>query len=236
VEIEDRITVVAAEGVELHIVLAGAASRFIAGMIDSILQGLLIGVSAIVFAFAIGGGLGRALFALAAFTWLYLYFVLFEVLAGGRTPGKRMTHLRVLRSDGAPVHLTASAIRNALRLVDGLPAAYLVGIGAILISRHNQRLGDIAAGTIVVREPQTTGSPQASSAGRVDGAAWDLSAITAEELAAARHFLTRRDSLEPGARRALAQRLADGFRAKVAGVPGELEPEQFLEALVRAKS
>ncbi|MDQ6811483.1 MAG: RDD family protein, partial [Actinomycetota bacterium] len=123
-ELEDRMTITAPEGVELQIVLAGAGSRLIAGAIDLLLQALLVGLAALVALDLVGGGLGLALFAMAAFVGLYLYDVLFEVLASGRTPGKRFTHLRVVREKGAPVDLPASATRNLLRLIDILPGAY----------------------------------------------------------------------------------------------------------------
>jgi len=236
VEIEDRITLVAPEGVELHIVLAGVASRFIAISIDILVELALIGVAAIISFAAIGGGLGIALFAIALFVSLYGYYVLFEVLASGRTPGKRMTHLRVVRENGAPVDLRASAVRNLVRLVDILPGTYLVGLACILITRRNQRLGDLAAGTLVTRDVP----PAASSSSRAQAVAapltWDLSAVTTAELSAARHFLVRRDALEPQARNALAERLAQGIRGKVAGAPANLEAERFLEEVVNAKA
>jgi len=185
----------------------------------------------------VGGGVGIALFAMAAFASLYLYDVLFEVLASGRTPGKRMSHLRVVRAGGAPVDLPASAIRNLLRLIDILPGAYLVGIVSILVTKRNQRLGDLAAGTLVIREPAK--SPQSERRRDVPNHAmleWDVSAVTPEELAAVRRFLERRDTLDARARRELAHRLEQGLRAKVAGASPELSSESFLEALAMSKA
>src|SRR5207244_5481193 len=76
----------------------------------------------------------------------------FDVGAARRTRGKLVNGLRVVRIDGSPVTFFTSAVRNVLRLVDILPGMYLVGIAAILVTRQNQRLGDVAAGTLVVRE------------------------------------------------------------------------------------
>jgi len=257
VVIEDRITIATPEGVELQVVLAGAGSRFIACVFDIALQILLAGAAAIATLVLLGGGLGTALFAIALFACLYLYNILFEVLAAGRTPGKRLTHLRVVRAHGTPVDLPASAIRNLVRLVDLLPGAYLVGLASIVITRRNQRLGDLAAGTLVIRDsaarrvrrpkrarlPRRRASAAARSgsapaqAGELDAAGgWDVSAVSAAELAAVRRFLERRESLDASARAELAYRLEQGLRAKVAGAPRELAPERFLEMLAQAKA
>jgi uncharacterized RDD family membrane protein YckC len=238
VELEDRITIATPEGVELGIVLAGAASRFIAGTIDLLIQILLIGLAALVTLALLGGDLGLALFVIALFAALYLYDILFEVLASGRTPGKRMTHLRVVRDGGTPVDLPASAIRNLLRLIDMLPGAYLVGLLAIVFTRRNQRLGDLAAGTLVIRDPtkRKDADEQSKEIDLAETARWDVSAVSPQELAAVRRFLERRSSLDRQARLELAYRLAQGLRTKVAGAPPELEPEPFLELLARVKS
>jgi RDD family len=172
---------------------------------------------------------------------LLFYPILFELLAGGQTPGKRMSHLCVLRDSGAPVDLPASAIRNLMRLVDGPLLLYLPSIVSIAVTKRNQRPGDIAAGTIVTRE-QPVAKAKARTAGRApapasveSGERWDTSAITTPEVAAVRRFLERRASLERGARRELAVRLADGLRSKVTSAPADLGPEQFLEELERIK-
>ncbi len=231
-------TITAPEGVELQIVLAGAGSRLIAGAIDLLLQALLVGLAALVALDLVGGGLGLALFAMAAFVGLYLYDVLFEVLASGRTPGKRFTHLRVVREKGAPVDLPASATRNLLRLIDILPGAYLVGIACIILTKRNQRLGDLAGGTLVIREPSAPRrrAPATEHTQAPQTAGWDVSAVSGEELAAVRRFLERRGELDGRARGELAFRLEQGLREKVAGAPAGLAAERFLEALVQAKS
>jgi uncharacterized RDD family membrane protein YckC len=240
VQLEDRITIATPEGIELQIVLAGAASRFIACVIDLVLQLALIALAAIAAIGLLGGGVGTALFAMASFAALYLYDVLFEVLASGRTPGKRVTHLRVVRERGTPVDLPASAIRNLLRFVDILPTAYLVGLVSILVTRRNQRLGDLAAGTLVIRDAGRRNEPPAAAAapaqGGLDSSGWDVSAVRIEELVAVRRFLERRESLDRGARQELAHRLEHGLRAKVAGAPLELSAEGFLEELARVKA
>jgi uncharacterized RDD family membrane protein YckC len=240
VELEDRTTIATPEGIELQIVLAGAGSRFIACVIDLFVQLVLILLGAVAAFGLIGGGVGAALFVIAVFAAVYLYDILFEVLASGRTPGKRVTHLRVVRARGTPVDLPASAIRNLLRLIDWLPAAYLVGLVSILLTKRNQRLGDLAAGTLVIRDATArrvaAAAAPASADALLDSSGWDVSAVSVEELAAVRRFLERRESLDRRARRELAYRLEQGLRAHVAGAPDTLDPERFLEALAQTKA
>jgi uncharacterized RDD family membrane protein YckC len=238
VELDDRITISTPEGIELRLALAGAGSRFIATVIDLCLQAVLILLAALVTFGLIGGSLGVALFVMAVFAALYLYNVLFEVLAAGRTPGKRLTHLRVVRELGTPVDFRASAIRNLLRLLDLLPTAYLAGLLSILLTERNQRLGDLAAGTIVIRDAprqKTSAAPLAAQA-QPASPSWDVSAVSAAEVAAVRRFLARRGDLDRDARLALARRLEQGLRVKVAGAPEGLGPEAFLEGLAREKA
>ena len=172
---------------------------------------------------------------------VFLYDVPFEVLAGGRTPGKRLNHLRVVRDGGGPVNPTASIIRNLMRLIDFLPSAYLVGVTSILISKSNRRLGDIAGGTLVIRDVRgprdAVGAPAAQPrVPRVDSGGWDVSAVSSEETIAVRRFLQRRSTLDRRPRQALAHRLEQGLRAKVSGAPEGLDAERFLEELARVKA
>jgi uncharacterized RDD family membrane protein YckC len=237
VELEDRITVAAPEGVELHLTLAGAGSRCIAGCVDFAIKLVLIALVALV-AGLIGGGISQAVFFVALFVILYLYDVLFEVLAAGQTPGKRLSHLRTIRDGGQPVDLPASALRNLLRVIDILPGVYLVGLASIVLTRRNQRLGDLAAGTLVMRErpTRTSATDETTPVNDAQVLAWDVSAVTAAELATVRRFLERRETFDPDARRQLAHRLQQGLRSRVAGPGADDQPERFLEALIRAKS
>ena len=253
-ELEDRITIATAEGVELELQLAGLGSRMIAGGIDFALQlvALLVVAAATgVLASDSTSGISVAVFAVLAFAILYLYNVLFEVLGGGRTLGKRWNQLRVVRVFGGPVDVPASAIRNLLRLIEGPPSLGIPAMVSILATRRNQRLGDLAAGTLVIREQprlrrarrrrarratarEGTGVALAAAVG--DDAGWDVSAVSAQELAMVRRYLDRRETLDPAARRELAFQLQQGLRAKVAGVPERLSPERFLEAIAERKA
>ena len=235
------------EGVTLDVTLAGVGSRFTAGLVDQLLRFALLGAILLLVGtlegFGTSGGFALALLLVVMFLVQFGYDVLFETLAGGRTPGKRWTGLRVVRVGGGPVGFVASALRNLLRIVDALPAAYLVGILAILFTRNNQRLGDLAAGTLVVREwrhatalPSVRPAPVPTDAPRGDAGLWDVSAVTAEEIATVRRFLDRRATLTPEARTRLAADMAARLRTKVVGPSREWQPEPFLEYLVATKA
>jgi uncharacterized RDD family membrane protein YckC len=229
-------------------VLAGLASRFIAELIDGALTLLLIGAMIAVAALAGGSG-GFALFSIAVGGALLIsvaYNVAFEVLASGRTPGKRWNGLRVVMEGGEPVGLRASSVRNLVRLIEGLPLSYVPAIISILATRRNQRLGDLAANTLVVREPlakpgrrarRATGALELHALSpRLKLADWDVSAITQEDLAAVRTFLARRSGFTPAARDGLARELAARLDPKVAGQPAGIAPEALLEGIAAAKA
>jgi len=242
---EDRISVATPEGVTLEVTLAGVGSRFVAGVIDQLLRWSLLLALVTLLAIledGIGNGLsgaGVVAIIIGVFFVQFGYDVLFETLASGRTPGKRWTGLRVVKKGGTPVGFLASALRNILRIVDSLPGFYLVGILSVMFTANNQRLGDLAAGTIVVRERrQSTALPAAAAAtaAPADSALYDVSAVSAEELATVRRFLDRRPTLAPEARDRLALDMATRLGPKVVGPPRHWEPEAFLEYLVAAKA
>lgn len=161
------------ENVELQYPLAGVGSRILAGFVDYVILtlgqvvlfvGAAFSLSAapvevirdtdyhVVSAFAVLALVALAgLLGVTAFLGWWGYFILFELWWNGQTPGKRMLGLRVIRIGGQPVTVGASLIRNLLRTVD----VYLVAVGVIvmLLNRSSRRLGDLAAGTLVVHEP-----------------------------------------------------------------------------------
>jgi uncharacterized RDD family membrane protein YckC len=238
-DFDDVLTITTPEGVDLQLVLAGVGSRFGAALIDLIIQIVLI--AAITVAFDTAGilsGWGTLVYITVLFVVVFGYDIAFEVLSSGRTPGKRLNGLRVVRDGGFPVGFVSSAIRNTLRLVDFLPTSYIVGCAAILITERNQRLGDLAAGTLVVRERRAASSAPAPRPQQFDRAhpTWDVGTITAEELLTVRRFLDRRDAIDATARAQLAHTLAERLRPKVGGAPSDLRGERFLEAVVAAKS
>jgi uncharacterized RDD family membrane protein YckC len=237
VQYEDHLSIPTPEGVSLDLTLAGLGSRAIAGCIDLVLKALLVGLLLIVM-LALMGIDGAFVILPATGMAMLVYDVVFETLAGGRTPGKRISGLRVVRSSGRPVDLTASAVRNALRLLDGLPLSYLPTIVSILLTRRNQRPGDLAADTVVIRDrreiDRTRPGAARAPAGEPAGASWDVSAVPAEDMATVRAFLDRREGLAGDARTRLAAQLDRALRPRVGGAD-EPDPERFLEILYDAK-
>lgn len=238
---EDRLTISTPEGLDLELSLAGLGSRIIAYLIDAALQVAVVGVVALVLLLPTaiaetGFLLAFALWGLvAAFVGLGGYDVTFEMLNAGRTPGKHWTGLRVVRDDGRPVNLSASAVRNVLRLVDGpltLNLGYVLGV---VLSDRNQRIGDMAAGTLVVRDRGIGEVVSGSPALRHDVETWDVATVSDDELAAVRRFLSRREGLNVAARQRIAWELVRRLRPKVGGAPERMAPEAFLEGLVQAK-
>ncbi len=136
------------EGIELNLRLAGPVARALAWAVDLLLRVAVFGVLGIPLAML--GKVGGGIYLILWFGLEWLYPTLFEVYFGGATPGKRALALMVLHSDGTPVGLPASLTRNLLRAVDFLPFLYGFGLLAMVLSRDFQRLGDIAAGTVVV--------------------------------------------------------------------------------------
>jgi uncharacterized RDD family membrane protein YckC len=251
VQYEDTITIETPEGVDLSVTLAGLGSRFVAGVIDALIQTGMIFIFFLALGIAGGaasasgvdggGALAVALSVVLVFLTVFGYPVLFETLNSGRTPGKAAIGIRVVREGGRPVNFGAAAIRNLVRLVDVLPVSYAIGMISILVSKKNQRLGDMAAGTLVVRDrkpepsgPQWIQATAPVAPGEVDS--WDVSSIGDEEIATVRSFLARRFQLTPEARVHLGNELATRLRTKVAGADPYLPSELFLEKLSAAKS
>ena len=147
------------EGIELTLHLAGPVPRAMAWAIDLAIR------LAIVFAVMIGamrlGPAGWGVVLLTAFFVEWLLPAWFETAWRGQTPGKRMMRLAVLNDDGTPVRWPGALTRNLLRAVDFLPLLYGTGLVAMLANRDFKRLGDLAAGTVVVYQPEkTTGAKQ----------------------------------------------------------------------------
>jgi uncharacterized RDD family membrane protein YckC len=235
--VQETLRIATPEGVSLELSLAGLGSRFVALLADTLLQGVALAlvIAGLVVADAGAFAFG-AIVAVAIFALLFVYPMAFELAAAGRTPGKRWSSLRVVCDDGSPLTFRSSALRNVLRLVDILPGLYLVGAIAIFATRANQRLGDLAAGTLVVREPRAS-AVVAQASGPVEPAepgelpAWDVSGLRDAELAALRRFLERRSALDAVPRNLLARDLADRLRPSIGGVGSDLAPERFLELI-----
>jgi len=147
--IDTRWSVETPDGIELPLTPAGPLPRAAAWLIDTLIRGGLIAALAWLLAWL--DAIGLAIMLLAWFLINWWYPVLFEVLNHGATPGKRAARVKVLMADGTPVNWSASIVRNLVRQVDFLPLLYTTGLIAMLCNRRFQRLGDLAAGTLVVR-------------------------------------------------------------------------------------
>lgn len=146
--LDTRIQVATPEGVELGLPLAGVGARSLAWLIDALIKFTALVVFNVLLQFM--GELGIGLRLIATFLVLWFYNVAFEVLRRGATPGKKFLGLRVMHSDGTPVGWNGSMIRNLVRFVDVLPGCYAFGCLSVLCTRKFQRLGDLAADTVVI--------------------------------------------------------------------------------------
>ncbi|HEX5269775.1 MAG TPA: RDD family protein [Gemmataceae bacterium] len=144
--------VVTTEKVVLTYRVAGIGSRFLAWLIDAGLIAVLLamGAGVQVVLSVLRPGVGEAVLALWAFALLWGYFLLFEWLWTGQTPGKRVMGLRVVRAEGTAISFLQAGVRNVLRAADSLPFFYALGFAVAACDRHHRRLGDLAAGTLVV--------------------------------------------------------------------------------------
>ena len=159
--ITDQLSIDTPENVIFNFEIAGIGTRFLALLIDSIIQGLVVLVFVLAGTFARGAiegvlaGLPNwfvAVLAVGIFLVYSLYFIIFELVLSGQTPGKRVVGLRVILENGYPLGIAAILIRNLVRLIDFFPFAYSLGFIVMLFNARSKRLGDLAAGTLVVKE------------------------------------------------------------------------------------
>lgn len=241
--LDDRLTIATPEGVEIELVLAGLGSRFVARLLDTVIQfAAIIALTAASWALSGRelGGWAVAVATTGGFLVLFGYDIAFELLDRGRTPGKRAAGIRVVGRDGGPIGFVTSAIRNLMRIVDFLPVAYLVGAVSIVATHPGRRLGDLAAGTVVMRARIGARSSQPLPAARLTVpveqiAAWDVSAVDADEMRLIGHFLDRRLALPWPIRTHFAVELVNRIWPKVPGLPAGAHPEYILEGVVVAK-
>ena len=217
------------EHVVLDYEIAGLGSRAAAALIDILILGGTAMAAGILLAIARSmglspGRLGGAVLLLVGFAAWYGYFTLFEGLRGGQTPGKRRMGLRVVADSGQPAGIGAAAIRNLLRPADFLPPPYL--LGALLVALHPRakRLGDLVAGTVVVRDRPQEEPQHHAPAPPASIAAPELGD---EEFRLLGSFLARSGELSPETR----TRLAEGLGARLADALGQVEGEAGADLL-----
>ena len=242
--------------------LAGIGSRFIALLVDYLIWGaglvVLIIVAVVVLpamhAFNVKSAQwAEAIAIFIVFLVNWGYFTLFEAFWNGRTPGKRVARIRVIQRSGRSIGLLESMARNLVRYVDQLPFFYAVGVITMFVTRQHQRLGDLAAGTLVVRdrEPETplwgdSGSrtftaqmftanpPIPEPHNALTLPAMGIAKLTSADLEVLEGFFSRRLDMSMETRRALALRIGAAIQAKSGlEVPDGSSVETFLEATAR---
>ncbi len=250
---DDTRTVITPEQVAVTYRLAGIGTRFAAMLVDTLIQIALALV--IIFGLFPGGELAIsnfveqaeawmvALLTLALFLALWGYFIFFEAVWSGRTPGKKLAGIRVMRDAGYPIDFRASFLRNICRYIDFLPLAYGVGATVMFFSKDSKRLGDYVAGTIVVvdtvrQKQQSEDKETAAVEYKVLGdiTVLNLRAVTRDQLAVVDRYLERRETLLEGPRTELAHRIAEPLVVAVGlAAPSDDFPfEAFLEELAAA--
>ncbi len=251
------------EQVDLRFPVAGIGSRFVALLIDHALQFatyllVIIGLGIFAAGFAAthpptgnSGNLdsaGKWFIAIVGFGVFLLewgYFALFEAYWHGQTPGKRIMKLRVIKDSGRQITLFEALARNLLRFVDLLPGFYLAGVITMLSNKKNKRLGDFAAGTLVVHELAVETHAAVGFTGdtnffaredvRVEGGlpADAVARLDATDLHVIETFFTRALDLDLATRQAMATRIVEKMAAKMKVAVPEGNPERALEEMAR---
>ena len=232
------------EAVALEFRTANVGSRILAYLIDMaiVLAGIFVGLFAVALLgqatdVVVPDWVALTIVLVLLPSWWLGYFIAFETLWRGRTPGKAALGLRVVTKEGAPVRFRHAAIRGLLGLVDFAVAGGFFAVVFILLTRDNQRLGDLVAGTLVLRERSGLAVPAPvvfTAPAGLEGytATLDTSRLTTEEYQAVRTFLLRADSLPPGPRAALVLQLADPLARRLRPPPPPgISPEQFLRCV-----
>lgn len=236
------------ENVTFDYDISGIGSRFLAALIDTaliiLLQVVVIG-SVVVIANLTVNNVTETLAAwllaaagLISFVFFWGYYIFFEILWNGQTPGKRRIGLRVIRADGTPVGASEVVIRNLVRIIDFLPTAYGIGVVTMFINPSSRRVGDLAAGTVVVHDrAKSLGdlSPVRLSTLAVPGKQASLPAdfpvdqVSEHELHVIEEFLSRRSGLNN--RGTLALHILTSIRIRL-GLPLESMPSDQAESIL----
>ena len=236
-----RLEVETPDHVVLRYDLAGGGNRGFAAVVDFILAALVF-VGALWSFSLLSDPLPAArpffgVLVLVTFTSAWSYFVLLEWLWQGQTVGKRLYGLRVIRDDGAPAGFVAVLVRNVIRIVDFLPLFYGLGLLMIIFTSRSQRLGDLAAGTYVVRAPRPqldyfslrTVTPLG------DGRSIETRALPAEMQRLVREFVAREARLAPKDRARVAKQIADRIRPFALELAvSDGDDVEFLRAVARS--
>lgn len=252
--LDDELVIETPERVELHYVLANVGNRFLAAAIDHLIQVVAVLIVVLIAGWMTNwnllegaGGWTAAIAVFVVFALYWGYFVFFETIWSGQTPGKRIMKLRVVREDGRPVRFFEVFVRNLIRVaLDIQPTfSYAVGVISIIFSPRSKRLGDFVAGTVVVKE-RATEAPSLDEIikisdieqQRVERAAATTipinpRALTDQEVRAIETFLKRRFELAEPNRTALAVRIVQPIAIKLGIAYQQHPPEVLLEEIDR---
>jgi uncharacterized RDD family membrane protein YckC len=233
----DEIRLETPEQIDVDLELAGLGTRFVAQLIDWVIKGT-VALAVFLLGVIVAGSMGLdsdleraspvvvALVVALVYALFQGYDVYFEVRHNGQTPGKKSTGIRVIRDGGAAVDFRSSCVRNLLAPADFLPGCFLLGAALVLFTSRHQRLGDLAAGTLVIRERALEAPGDLSRL--VEELATSEHVFSASHLAACppadrallRSFLLRLDEMDAPGRDRLALKLADVFLHKTGYKPG----------------
>jgi len=242
--VERTLEVRTGESIAIRYELAGLGSRFLAVGLDLVLQLGITLVVVVLVAFAVNAsatGVGNfvnkvgqaitiAVAIVAVFGVYFGYFIIFELWWSGRTPGKRALGIRVVRDAGFPIDLGAATIRNLVRVVEFGLGFYAISAVSALLSKENKRLGDFAAGTIVVRDARYEAADIVAYLAR-EGPGDD--GLSVDERALIERYVARRTQLEPGARTRLAAQIAERIRPRLRASFEHLDDDALLRHLGR---
>jgi uncharacterized RDD family membrane protein YckC len=237
---DNRYIIDTPENIEFGYDIAGIGSRFLAAIIDTLLIGIaeiiiLLVVGLAVQSLSLAESVLTAAGAVLGFVVLWGYYVAFELAWNGQSPGKRLLGLRVVREGGRPITAIASIIRNLIRLVDFLPFLYGIGVVAMFVDRRSRRLGDLAAGVLVVREraevtlESLTTRPLPLPQVPINGILLPtIATLNETDYGLVQEFLAQRNDLAREIRLRLALQLVRGLEQRMA-VQSSMQPEPFLE-------
>ncbi len=265
----DQLTIDTPEQVSIRFPVAGLGSRFLALLADSVVQAVAYAVLILIFVLIAtsapktsGDELSHAgekwLIAgiiLFHFLMYWGYFTLFETFWNGQTPGKRLFKIRVIQQSGRQITFFEAMTRNLIRVIDMFPGVYLTGVITMLCNRQHQRLGDLAAGTLVIHERPSDEPLWSGTAARtITAAAFEpptpelflqptdnltlpadaVARLTAEDLAVIDRFFSRILDMELDTRAQIAARLAAQMTQKMClPLAPDTKPERLLEAIAR---
>jgi len=246
------------EQIGIDFEIAGVGSRMLAAIVDALIMSILLIVATVAPFLLIASAreaaetmaenvtsqnhifrnvnaLGLAVVFLSYFAVQWGYYIVAELLTDGRSPGKRALGLRVVRVDGFPIGFAETVVRNLVRIVDIVPGVYGIGLLSMMTGRKTQRLGDVAAGTIVIKEKvgqrrgeiaamPVAGDEKPMAISRIS------SVLTPTELTLLASYRNRAASLSPPVRARLAAQIAQILRARLSDTSA-VDDEAWLWAL-----